>query len=110
MRIARNAHIDAVRRRRTRGTEVDVEEAISLGGEDGRQITEARSDFARVRTAFAALPEEQRALMLLVTVEGYSYKDAAETLEIPIGTVMSRLSRARRSLDSQLRAPVETLS
>ena len=48
--------------------------------------------------AFARLSAEQRALLLLVSVEGLSYKEAADTLGIPIGTVMSRLSRARAAL------------
>jgi RNA polymerase sigma-70 factor (ECF subfamily) len=48
--------------------------------------------------AFDRLPPEQRALMLLVTVEGLSYRETAETLGVPIGTVMSRLSRARKAL------------
>ena len=98
-RIARNIQIDSGRRRRTRGEEVDVDYAESTAGDDGRQVTEARSDLARVRSGFRDLPEDQRMLMLLVVVEGFSYKDAAETLEIPLGTVMSRLSRARKALD-----------
>lgn len=52
--------------------------------------------------AFARLPVEQRALLMLVSVEGFSYREAADALGIPIGTVMSRLSRARdrlRALD-----------
>ena len=44
------------------------------------------------------LPEDQRAVLALVAIEGYSYKAAAETLEIPVGTVMSRLARARSKL------------
>lgn len=48
--------------------------------------------------AFGRLPAEQRALLLLVSVEGLSYKEVADTLGIPIGTVMSRLSRARKAL------------
>ena len=48
--------------------------------------------------AFARLSDEQRALLLLVSVEGLSYKEAAHALGIPIGTVMSRLSRARAAL------------
>lgn len=103
-RIARNVHIDSQRRRQTRGTEVDIDEATRLSGEDGRTTTEHRSDFERVRGGFAALPEEQRMVMLLVAVEGCSYKDAADILDIPIGTVMSRLSRARRTLDNHLQA------
>jgi RNA polymerase sigma-70 factor (ECF subfamily) len=49
-------------------------------------------------SAFAALPVEQRSLLLWITVEGMSYQEVADILEIPIGTVMSRLSRARRAL------------
>ena len=48
--------------------------------------------------AFAHLSDEQRALLLLVGVEGLSYQEAADSLQIPIGTVMSRLSRARKAL------------
>ncbi|WP_106477964.1 RNA polymerase sigma factor [Phytohalomonas tamaricis] len=48
--------------------------------------------------AFDRLPPEHRALLMLVSVEGLSYREVSETLNIPIGTVMSRLSRARRSL------------
>ena len=47
----------------------------------------------------ATLSEDQRALMLLVVVEGKSYREAADTLNIPIGTVMSRIARARRVID-----------
>ena len=48
--------------------------------------------------AFDRLPTEQRALLLLVSVEGLSYKEAAQALDVPIGTVMSRLSRARAAM------------
>lgn len=48
--------------------------------------------------ALERLPVEQRSLLILVSVEGLSYRDVAEMLEVPIGTVMSRLSRARRAL------------
>jgi RNA polymerase sigma-70 factor (ECF subfamily) len=48
--------------------------------------------------AFARLTAEQRSLLLLVAVEGFSYREVAELLDVPIGTVMSRLSRARAAL------------
>jgi RNA polymerase sigma-70 factor (ECF subfamily) len=57
-RIAQNIHIDDTRRRRTRGTEIDVDDAVSLAGDDGVQIVEGRSDLAMARAAMAALPEE----------------------------------------------------
>lgn len=68
-------------------------QAEPLGG-DIESIVLAQADLQ----AFARLSAEQRALLLLVSVEGLSYKEAAETLGIPIGTVMSRLSRARAAL------------
>ncbi|MDH0648754.1 sigma-70 family RNA polymerase sigma factor [Pseudomonas sp. GD03858] len=64
-----------------------------VGGEV-ESIVQAQADLQ----AFARLSAEQRALLLLVSVEGLSYKEAAQTLGIPIGTVMSRLSRARATL------------
>lgn len=97
-RIARNLHIDNQRRLKTRGAEMDVDMVAELAGDDGRAIVEGRSDLDRVRAAFETLPEEQRVMMNLIIVDGRSYKDAAEMLDIPIGTVMSRLSRARRAL------------
>lgn len=48
--------------------------------------------------AFAGLPVEQRSLLIWITVEGMSYQEVADILQVPIGTVMSRLSRARRTL------------
>lgn len=102
-RIARNLQIDAARRLQTRGVELEIDDAFDIAGEDGVAVVEGRSDLARAQTAFAALPEEQRALMALVVLEGQSYRDAADLLEIPIGTVMSRLARARRAIDLAVR-------
>ena len=101
-RIAQNIHIDETRRRKTRGTEVDVDDAVSLAGDDGVQIVEGRSDLARARAAMAALPAEQRGLLALVVFDGKSYREAAEIMDIPIGTVMSRVARARRAIDQHL--------
>lgn len=103
-RIAQNIMIDSARRKRTRGVEIEVDDAFGLVGDDGVQIVEGRSDLARARLAMAALPDDQRTLMSLVVLDGMSYKDAAETLEIPIGTVMSRIARARRAIDVQINA------
>ncbi len=66
---------------------------------------EARADLAIVRAAVARLPEDQRAVLALVAIDGRSYQEAAEILEVPIGTVMSRLSRARRRLLDAVEAP-----
>ena len=56
------------------------------------------------------LPESQRQVLALVVLEEFSYRRVAETLDIPIGTVMSRLSRARRFLAEQLRAASEPVN
>jgi len=53
---------------------------------------------AQVFSAVIGLPEAQREVVLLVYIEGWSYREAAETLKIPVGTVMSRLAAARRKL------------
>ena len=98
-RIIQTSHIDAIRRRKRQAdpTEPEQLERVSDGGL-GADQNEHRMTLARVRAAIAELPEEQRAVMALVAIEGYSYKEAAATLETPIGTVMSRLARARARL------------
>lgn len=67
---------------------------------------EARADLAIVRAEVAKLPEEQRQVLALVTIDGQSYQEAAATLGIPIGTIMSRLSRARRKLIDAIEPPM----
>ena len=98
-RIIQNSHIDAARHRQRSGGTSDPEvlDRLSDGGR-GAAHSEQRLLLARVRAAIAELPEEQRAVMALVAIEGYSYKEAAEILETPIGTIMSRLARARARL------------
>jgi RNA polymerase sigma-70 factor (ECF subfamily) len=73
---------------------------IDPQGEDGRIVTEARDEVRVARAAFEALPEEQRAVLTLVVLDDLSYAEAAEALNIPIGTVMSRLSRARAAMSA----------
>ena len=68
----------------------------------------------QVINAVESLPEAQRAVMLLVAVEGLSYREAASVLDVPIGTVMSRLARARISVGQKFgvthesRAPAQS--
>ena len=79
----------------------------------GREDTEPsveRTVIARsTLQAFDRLPTEQRALLLMVSVEGLTYKEVAEILDVPTGTVMSRLSRARQALrqlsDGEINSP-----
>ena len=101
-KIAQNIWIDEGRKRRTRGQEVAVDEAYGMVGSDGVKEIEGRSDLARARSALASLPEDQRTLITLVVLDGMSYKEASETLDIPMGTVMSRISRARRAIDQHV--------
>ncbi|MDX2307337.1 MAG: RNA polymerase sigma factor [Hyphomicrobium sp.] len=66
---------------------------------------EARMSLEIIRTEMTKLPEEQREILALVTVDGMSYQEAASSLGIPIGTVMSRLARARRKLADAIDRP-----
>ncbi len=100
-RIAHTIWLDELRSRKVRMAE--PEEALErVVGDDGNRRVEARLTLDAVRRAMAHLPEEQRAVMMLVCVEGMSYKEAAEALAIPVGTVMSRLSRGRQALFAEL--------
>jgi len=100
-RILRNLWIDQTRR--TRMEPLDDSDA-DLTGDDGARIAEARLELVDVRACILALPSEQREVLVLVCVEDMSYRDAANVLNIPVGTVMSRLSRARKALDAALAA------
>lgn len=95
--IMRNRWTDEVRRRRVRRHD-GLEAADAAVGEDGERGADARLTLEAVRRALAGLPEEQRAVLVLVCVDGLSYKEAAGVLGVAIGTVMSRLSRGRRAL------------
>lgn len=94
--IQRNLFLNGVRHRKARGVQVGVEvlenssaSADSFDGQAGLRDLLAGLDM---------LPEEQRSVLLLVGVEDLSYEQVAQVLQIPIGTVMSRLSRARGRL------------
>jgi RNA polymerase sigma-70 factor, ECF subfamily len=101
-RIAQNLHIDRIRAQGRRGQTVDVDEMTNMAGDDGQTIVEDRSELAHAQAAMAALPDEQRSVLALVVIDGRSYKEAAAILELPIGTVMSRISRARHAIDIYL--------
>jgi RNA polymerase sigma-70 factor, ECF subfamily len=108
-RIAQNIFIDDMRARKRRGVQVDVEMLQNVQGDDGRKIVEGRSELDRARQAIAALPDDQRVLVALVIIDGQSYKDAAAILDIPIGTVMSRIARARHAIDIFVNGPAHAL-
>jgi RNA polymerase sigma-70 factor (ECF subfamily) len=101
-RIMRNAWIDTARAR-TRAAQTFVGEEAGLAvGDAGDAAIEARVELARVDRAMATLPEEQREAIALVLVEGFAYREAAEILDIPIGTLTSRLARGREALMARL--------
>lgn len=97
-RILRNLWIDHVRRRQTAGPEQDVTERHDLVGQSGEREAEARLTLRSVSQAIDILPGDQREVLLLVCVEELSYRETADVLGVPIGTVMSRLARARIKL------------
>lgn len=97
-RILRNLWFDYLRRQKTAGVAGDIAEHPDLAGASGDAEVESRSDLRSVSAAIGRLPPEQREVLLLVCVEDLSYKETAEVLSIPIGTVMSRLARARKGL------------
>ncbi len=99
--IMRNLWIDEMRSRRVRRHD-DLSEAEHVVGDDGVATTEGRITLAKVRRELATLPEEQRVVLVLVCVDGLSYKESADVLGIPVGTVMSRLSRGRQALFDKL--------
>lgn len=95
-RIMRNLWIDEARAESRRGqTFLDEEAGVAVGADGGQ---EARAQLSDVDRAMARLPEEQREAVLLVMVEGRSYKEAAEIVGCPVGTLNSRLVRGRDAL------------
>lgn len=97
-RILRNLWYDRLRRAKVRGEEIEIGDREDLPGLAAEPEAERRLVLERVARAIDALPDEQREIVLLVCVEDTSYRDAAEILGLPLGTVMSRLARARRKL------------
>jgi RNA polymerase sigma-70 factor (ECF subfamily) len=98
-KIVRNAWFDELRARGRRDKILLPEEA----GENVGADTMAReSELMSVQSAMARLPEDQREAVSLVLVEGLPYREAAEVLDIPIGTLTSRLARGREALQALL--------
>lgn len=96
-RIIRNLWIDKVRRTKTQASD-PIEEGQEFIGEDGVRVAESRLELSDTAQAILQLPDEQREILTLVCVEGLSYAEAAAVAGVPVGTVMSRLARARTRL------------
>ena len=114
-RILTNTYINTYRAKKRRPDETDLEEVEDLylyrrlGGLEaataGRSAEDELMDWftdAEVKDAIEGLPENFRLAVLLADVEGFSYKEIAEILDVPIGTVMSRLHRGRKALQRKL--------
>jgi RNA polymerase sigma-70 factor (ECF subfamily) len=114
-RILTNTYINRYRAQKRRPDETDIDDVEDLylyrrlGGLEGaragqsaeEELLETITD-SEVKDALEALPEQFRMAVLLADVEGFSYKEIAEILDIPIGTVMSRLHRGRKALQKEL--------
>jgi RNA polymerase sigma-70 factor (ECF subfamily) len=105
-KIVRNAWIDELRSRARR-------DKLFVGAEAGENIgadSMAReADLLSVQSAMARLPEDQREAVSLVLIEGLPYREAAEVLDVPIGTLTSRLARGREALQALLGTEGEAL-
>ncbi len=114
-RILTNSYINRYRSKQRRPDESDIADVEDmylyrrLGGEQASSLgTSAEEAFLSsvtdetVKAAIEAIPENFRIAVLLADVEGFAYKEIAEILEIPIGTVMSRIHRGRKALEKQL--------
>ena len=114
-RILTNNYINTYRKKQRRPSESDLEDVQDLylyrriGGAETAQLGRSAEDElfehitdGEIKEAIEALPEQYRDAVLLADVEGFAYKEIAEILDVPIGTVMSRLHRGRKRLQEQL--------
>jgi RNA polymerase sigma-70 factor (ECF subfamily) len=102
LKVCRNLWIDEVRSLKVRR---NATRDPSLGADEvfpGEEQVIGEISLREVQDALADMPEDQRSVLELVAVEGYSYREAAEVLKVPIGTVMSRLARARTALSAKV--------
>jgi RNA polymerase sigma-70 factor (ECF subfamily) len=99
-RIMRNLHANEIRKRRARPAPESIDAARRTPAEGEAQT--ARVALREMEEALARLSEEQRQVVLMVALSGMSYQDCADALGVPLGTVMSRLSRGRERLRRML--------
>ena len=97
-RICRTVWIDTLRSQSRRSAHEAPPEAGEHVGHDPRPSMEAAIDLARAQAAMQHLPDEQREVVALILVEGFGYRETAEILNQPIGTISSRLARGRQAL------------
>jgi RNA polymerase sigma-70 factor, ECF subfamily len=105
LRIAHNTAVDSLRRRRERSTapdEMQDSQDVTSVDDPARRYA-GRADVELLRAALASLDELSRTVVVLREIEGLTYQDIAETLDIPVATVKTRLLRARRKLGAAVR-------
>ncbi|MER2491656.1 RNA polymerase sigma factor [Catenovulum sediminis] len=102
-RVCKNLWIDEYRSRKVRSQAAANPELSANQAVDGERAMQGEIALQQVNSAMAQLPDEQRSIISLIALEGLSYKEAAAALELPIGTVMSRLARARLALSEFLK-------
>lgn len=105
LRVCRNLWIDEYRSRKARATETGADLERASAEIDGERLVLGRIAFSEVDRAMRGIPDDQRTALALFAVEGLSYAEIAEITEAPIGTVMSRIARARAAVASALSAP-----
>lgn len=103
LRILANCLRDHARARREFVDLASIEETVAAGGATPEEAQASAELVQKVRRAVGELPIGQRQVVTLVDLEGCTYGEVAEALEIPVGTVMSRLCRARQALRERLR-------
>jgi RNA polymerase sigma factor (sigma-70 family) len=101
-RIMKNAWIDETRARARTGRLIDAGAEAEGVADAAFAPIEVRLAASAAERALAELPEDQRMAVALVLIEGLSYREAADVLEIPIGTLTSRLVRGRMALQDRL--------
>jgi RNA polymerase sigma-70 factor (ECF subfamily) len=106
-RIMKNCWIDEVRSKTVRERVFAPEEAGVSVGSGGPEEMELFLEAQAARAAMNELPREQRLAVALVLVEGLSYREAADLLEVPIGTLTSRLARGRAAIEARLNPRAE---
>jgi len=101
-RVCRNVWIDECRARKVRREAAEKPELSDGQVVNGEHHTAQQIEWSRVDAAMAELPQDQRQIISLVAIQGLPYKAVADILEVPKGTVMSHLARARAALSEAL--------
>jgi len=100
--IARNVSLDAVRRKRLSERTTSLVRMEALSEPDTAEVVLRREAASRVRAALGVLPQRQRAALELYYIKGLRYRDIADMLDIPLGTVKTYIARAKRRLRTEL--------